>query len=149
MPSYITQSEFTTRFDETEIKQILGVTASGTIVSTKLDDAVIDAEAEVDSYLAQRYDLPLDSAPTRLKNVVCDIVRYRIYDDRASEEVRDRYKDAVKWLTALAKGQVTLGVAAATAPVGGVATTTVTRRFSRFDLDMGYTEPTTSPYRWS
>jgi phage gp36-like protein len=40
----------------------------------------------------------------------CDITRYRLYKDRASEEVSKRYDEAVAWLTNVSKGIVQLGL---------------------------------------
>jgi phage gp36-like protein len=43
--------------------------------------------------------LPLPTVPAVLTRITCDIARYRLWEDRASDEVRRRYDDAVKLLT--------------------------------------------------
>ncbi len=36
--------------------------------------------------------------------------RYRLYDEHATEQVTKRYEDAIKFLRAVAKGEVLLGI---------------------------------------
>lgn len=74
--------------------------------------AIDDASAEVDSYLG-RYTLPLAAVPRVLINVTCDIARYRLYDDRATDQVTRRYTDAVRMLEKVARGDLQLGMSAA------------------------------------
>jgi phage gp36-like protein len=78
--------------------------------------AIDDASAEADGYL-HRYKLPLATVPRVLLNVVCDIARYRLYDNRATDQVTRRYEDAVKLLKSISTGVVGLGLDAAQAPV--------------------------------
>lgn len=93
--------------------------------------AVVDAEAECDSYIATKYTLPLtgvtgpDNAPTALKRIVMDIAIYRLAreHDVLTEETTNRYNAAVRWLELVAKGTVTLvDVGTVNVPlVGGLA----------------------------
>jgi phage gp36-like protein len=107
--SYITQQELTRRFGEDEVIQLTDRARTGAVDTDVLDQAIDDAGAEIDGYLAGRYRLPLDPVPRALVPLAANIVRYRLYDDAAPDEVRSRYEDAVKFLTALAKGQFSLG----------------------------------------
>ena len=50
--------------------------------------------------------------PTVLVRLACDIARYHLYDDRATEQVAKRYNDAIKFLALVSKGDVQLGVSA-------------------------------------
>ncbi len=79
-----------------------------------LNAAILDAESEADGYLASRYHLPLPSVPDALMGRVCDIVRYRLWRDQASEEVRQRYRDAVSWFRDVSAGRAVLLLAADT-----------------------------------
>ncbi|MEW5885483.1 MAG: DUF1320 domain-containing protein [Pseudomonadota bacterium] len=81
-----------------------------------LERALDDASAEVSAYLAARYPLPLPAVPALLRNLACDMARYRLWRHAASEEVRQRYDDARRLLEHLASGKLTLGVPAAQAP---------------------------------
>lgn len=78
--------------------------------SVKLSAAIEEAGAEMDTFIAVTYALPLSSTPAFLKTVCCDIARYRLWDNSATDEVRNRYVDAVGWLKRLAKGEATLGL---------------------------------------
>ena len=74
--------------------------------------AINDAVAEADGYLAGRYSLPLPAVPPVLVGRLCDMARYRLWRDEASDEVRTRYRDAVAWLKDLSAGRATLVFAA-------------------------------------
>lgn len=100
---YATRDDLVARFTETEIAS-LEQDDSGAPSTEASTAALEDASAEADSYIAVKYTLPLPNTPTVLLRAVCDIARYRLYKDRATEEVRKRYDDAVSWLKLLAKG---------------------------------------------
>lgn len=70
--------------------------------------AIVDAVAEAEGYLAGRYVLPLPDVPPVLTGKLCDIVRYRLWREEASDEVRQRYRDAVSWLKDLSAGRAVL-----------------------------------------
>lgn len=75
--------------------------------------ALADADAEIDSYLAGRYALPLAVVPPVLSRLACDVAVYRLASEAGSgltEERRTRYEDAVAWLRRAADGQVSLGL---------------------------------------
>lgn len=74
--------------------------------------AINDAVAEADGYLAGRYSLPLPAVPPVLVGRLCDMARYRLWRDEASDEVRTRYRDAVAWLRDLSAGRAALVFAA-------------------------------------
>ncbi len=106
---YATQQDMIDRFAQVELIQITDRNNTGSIDAAVLGQALADADAAVDGYLASRYTLPLATIPKSLTRVACDIARYYLYDNAATEEVRNRYADAVKLLTALARGDITLG----------------------------------------
>lgn len=135
---YATLPGLVSRFGEDELVQLTDANRSGTVDISVLEQAIQDADGEIDSYLAVRYSLPLSTVPTALMRIACDVTRYRLYDSRAPEEIRKRYEDAVKWLAAVANGSVSLGLPHAQAPVqsgGVVAVAGEARRFSRTTLE--------------
>jgi len=109
---YASQDDLETRFGVIEIAQLSdrvnGTTADATVVAR----AISDAEAEIDGWLGQRYQLPLASVPAVLGLIACDLARYYLYDDRATDAVKKRYDDAVRRLKALANGEMVLDGAA-------------------------------------
>jgi phage gp36-like protein len=106
--TYATQSDLTDRFGAVELAQLTDRTNGVVIDATVLGRALTDADAEIDSYLATRYALPLASTPVVLVRMAADIARYRLYDDRVTEAVRQRYADAVSLLKRMATGEVQL-----------------------------------------
>jgi phage gp36-like protein len=133
--TYATQSDLVTRFGDTELIQLTDRQGTvGEIDSAVVDRALLDADAEIDGYLAARYALPLASVPRLVLGAACDIARYRLYDDRATEQVTRRYEDAIKLLKLIAEGKVQLGLDAAAQPVvvaGGPQAEGADRVFSR------------------
>ena len=64
--------------------------------------AIADAEAEVNSYLAP-VGLVGITPPKALVLKACDIARYYLHEDGATEIVRERYKQAIVWLKEVMK----------------------------------------------
>ncbi len=106
---YATVFDLTDRFGEHEIEELV---RSGTEAAdmSRAEKALADGAAEIDAYLGSQYELPLVHSPRVLIRLNCDIARYRLWDDQASEEVRARYEDAIRFLEAVAKGLIALGV---------------------------------------
>ena len=67
-----------------------------------------DASQIADGYICAYYTVPLEGAPQNLKIYVCDIARYLLWKSRASEEVRQRYEDAISYLKLVASGKAKL-----------------------------------------
>lgn len=106
--TYATLPEMVTRFGEPELVQRTDRVDGVAIDTVVLGNALADADAEIDSYLAGRYTLPLASTPVVLVRLAADIARYRLYDDGVPETVRQRYEDAVSLLKRFASGDVQL-----------------------------------------
>ena len=120
---YCTLQDLVDRFGETEILQLTDRAHRDRIDEEVLDRAIEDAGGEIDGYITAAGYLPasLDPVPRILVAYACDITRYRLYDNAATDQVTRRYDDAIKFLRALAKGDVRLdarepepGVGAAT-----------------------------------
>lgn len=116
--TYATQADLVERFGETEIAQLTDRDNGAVIDATVVARALADADAEIDGYLAARYALPLATAPALLTRLAADIARYRLYDERTTEAVRQRYQDATRMLDRIAAGTVDLGAAAPEADTG-------------------------------
>lgn len=106
--TYATLETMVERFGSDELTQRTDRTGTGEMDAKVMDRALADADAEVNSYLAVRYALPLAGVPTVLARVAADIARYRLYDDGVPETVRKRYEDAVALLKRIANGDVKL-----------------------------------------
>ena len=108
-----------------------------------IDAAIGDADAEIDGYLAKRYAVPLTPAPKVINKFSKDIAVYNLFSrigiDESSEQKTylNRYNAAIKFLTLVAEGKVSLGVDAedpATAAATGFAVKSNTRLFSRASM---------------
>lgn len=107
--SYTTQADLEARFGASEILQLADRDGNGVIDAGVISLTLADTDAEIDGYLSGRYSLPLSPVPANLARIACDIARYRLWKDMASEEVRQRYADAVRYLEKLASGAISLG----------------------------------------
>jgi phage gp36-like protein len=81
-------------------------------------EAIARADAEIDSYLALRYPVPLTTASKRVKSLSVDLALYQLYSRRglAPEVRRRRYEDAVAFLRQVALGQAVIDGAGGDAP---------------------------------
>lgn len=140
--TYATQSDLTDRFGATELAQLTDRTNGLVIDTTVLGRALSDADAEIDSYLASRYTLPLASTPVVLVRMAADIARYRLFEDHATTAVRQRYEDAVSLLKRMATGDVQLAgstpLVAATSGRGNAVATKAPARVFSTDALSGY-----------
>lgn len=109
MPYAIAQNMID-RFEERELIQLTDRDNTGAIDSAVLNKALGDADAVIDGYLAGRYPLPLSVIPKPLELYACDIARYLLHDNAATDQITKRYNDAIKFLERVAKGEISIGV---------------------------------------
>lgn len=117
--TYATQADLTDRFGAVEMAQVTDRVSGVVIDVTVLGRALSDADAEIDSYLATRYSLPLASTPVVLVRLAADVARYRLFDDAAPAQVRQRYEDAINLLKRMASGDVQLAGSTVLTPATG------------------------------
>lgn len=86
------------------------VDGDGVVDMDQVNKSLASASAEIDSYLAARYTLPIAGTHPYLVQLCVDIAIYRQSNARSfvTEEVRTRYEDAVKALRAYADGKASL-----------------------------------------
>lgn len=108
--AYITTQQFIDAFGERELSELTGDEAQ--IFARAADDA----DALINGYVATRYKLPLASTPPLVVAWALDIARFRLWGQRAPDEVRARYDDAVAALKDLARGLIALPPDAAGTP---------------------------------
>jgi phage gp36-like protein len=121
--TYAVQADLVERFGEQEIIQLTDRKGIGVIDEDVLARSLQDADAEIDGYIGGRVTLPLTSVPKILVGYACDIARYKLYADDPTENVRNRYKDAIRFLELVGQGKLSLGVTTDNEPVvtaGGV-----------------------------
>jgi phage gp36-like protein len=147
MPFYISQASIEQRQSEEAVNFAADDDGDQDLDEEKVAEAIRDAEAEVNSYVAVCFELPLPgvtdipapeanaSVPPELRRVAVDIAMYRMVPehDRLTKERRKRYEDAVAWLEKLAAKKVTLTVAAPAS--GGVTRYGPDRIMTRDKMD--------------
>lgn len=127
--SYATRTDLEERYGATELTQRESMLATGAVAQ-----ALADADALIDGYLARRYKTPLDAPPSNLPRIACQLARYLILGNAADERARADYEDALAWLKDVAAGRVTLPcppASAAAAPAATVELVSSERVFSR------------------
>ena len=79
-----------------------------------VQDAISDADGEIDGYLAKKHSVPLNPVPKIINKLSKDIAVYNLFsrigiDDERDKNYLERYKAAIKFLENIAKGIVTIG----------------------------------------
>lgn len=93
------------------------------ITETSVDiDAFLDSiNAEVDSYVAGAIVMPpIAAAIAIVRGAAADIARYRLFRDAASELMRQRFEDALQFLSRIAARKIVLPVAPPDPDAGSV-----------------------------
>ncbi|WP_062497070.1 gp436 family protein [Gluconobacter potus] len=111
--AYASVSDLIQRFGEREL--INNTTPEGmpreAIDQARVGQALTDASALIDSFLNRKFQVPLQNAPASVVNACCKIARFDIAQSGATQptdQMRLDQKDALNWLTLIAKGTVTL-----------------------------------------
>lgn len=110
---YATLEAMVNKFGEREIIALTdrGPPFTNTINNDVLNDAIETVNGEIDSYIGSRYAVPLNPVPKVLTQQACDMVRYYLTGAAATatDDITSRYNNAIKFLTRVNKGELTLG----------------------------------------
>lgn len=109
MPRYAQLTDLVARFGDEEIVQLTDRTNNDQIDEAVANDALDEAEAEVEGYLRGRYPLPLQSAPRQVKDVILHLARERL-DPNPPDVVMQRAREAREMLKAISGGRVQLDI---------------------------------------
>ena len=107
---YASKQDMIDRFGNDEMIQLTDRSMAGVIDDTVLNRALEDADGEINGYLGSRFTTPVSPVPTTLLRIACDMARYYLYDDNATDQVTKRYNDSIKFLKDIAKGDVSIGI---------------------------------------
>ncbi|MFA5825840.1 MAG: DUF1320 domain-containing protein [Gallionellaceae bacterium] len=113
--SYATLADLIDQFDEHEVLALTDRNGDGVPDAPLVAKALLRASNTIDSYLAGRFPLPLSVVPDQLVDLCCDIARYKLVGSTVTEteEVRNRYKDALKALEQIRDGKLDIGLTVA------------------------------------
>lgn len=110
--AYATQADLVAQFGEREVMALADRDNLGIIDAGLVASALDDASAEIDGYLVGRYIVPITAVSRLIVTYCCDIARYRLSGATVTEvdTVRNRYKDAIRFLEGVRDGKNDLGV---------------------------------------
>lgn len=131
--SYSTRAEVREMIKDDALNAIIGDTfieepaKREELVAPIIDVAIADADGEIDGYLAKRYAVPLAPVPKVINKFSKDIAVYNLFSRIGIDEGTDqktylnRYNAAVKFLTLVAEGKVSIGADADGDPAAAAA----------------------------
>ena len=112
--AYATQVDIIALYGETAL-YIADRDGDGVLDADAIERVLASATAEIDSYLAVRHALPLPEVPELLRQLAVDIGLYRlaVWRDALSEDIRQRFEDAIATCKRIADGKQALVLTAA------------------------------------
>lgn len=119
MATLAARADLVARFEnDDEVIRLTDGTEAGAIDYDVVDEVLDDAEGEVNSYLATRVAIPVDTTgetvlAARLKSVVLDIAQYKLISRKGvvSEPKRMLHDNAILWLQNVSTGKAELPTA--------------------------------------
>jgi phage gp36-like protein len=111
--SYCTPTQLEERYGADLLVQLTdrAEPATGQIDATVIDRALADTDAEIDGFLAGRYQLPLATTPQMVTNLALAIAFYKLHRRETDDKTRRDYDDALKRLKDIQQGVFKLNVA--------------------------------------
>lgn len=136
--SYATVADMTSRFGETEMFRVSVADgalppAGDPMPTTRILQALSDASVLIDSYLRQRYTVPVAPPPVELVRAACVLARYDLAhggDREPSEQMRLARKEVLTWLGFIGTGEVSLEGVVPVSAAGGARVSDRPRAFA-------------------
>lgn len=117
--SYVSNTEIQQRLGNAAYVQLTDDDGDGAPDAVVVDEARLAGEGTVNSYLARRFQVPIDLAvhpdlAPLLKSITLDLVEQRLRERRppVPDGTIARHRDAVRWLQAVADARIELPSAA-------------------------------------
>jgi phage gp36-like protein len=110
--AYCTIEDIKTLLPEETLVQLTDDEGAGTMHPGRVQEAIAQADAEIDSYCNTKFTVPFADPAPIVKKLSVDIAIYNLYSRRGEKipETRsERYKNAVRQLEGIAKGTIKLG----------------------------------------
>jgi phage gp36-like protein len=111
--SYITVDEFILLLDPKDVSELSDDASGGSAAEETIQPLLDQATGVCDSYIAVKYTTPLANPSDGVKFACTRIASYFLHLRRpftVSESVKEAYDEAIKWLEALAAGDVVLPI---------------------------------------
>ena len=114
--SYCTQTDIATAITDEKLIDLTDDAGSGSVVAGVVTEAIGHADGLIDSYVSERYAVPLSPVPSVIKSVSVTLAIYWLY--RRRREVPDHITQdrdrQLRLLQGIADGKVNLGAATET-----------------------------------
>lgn len=110
---YSTIEDIKKMLPEAELLRLTDDEDAGAINTARVDEAIAQADAEIDAYVGARYSVPLAGAPEFIRKASVDLAIYNLHSRTAlalPEVRRERYTNTVRLLEGISSGKVTLGM---------------------------------------
>lgn len=109
--AYSLQADLLEQISSDKLIQLTDDADIGSIDADVISRAIADADAEIDGYCGRRYTVPFTTVPAIIRKVSVDIAIYNLYARRkgAPDDRQKRYDNAIKFLTNVSKGLISLG----------------------------------------
>jgi len=111
--AYCTRTDIVKQTDEETLVGLTDDFDTGVADEGVIAQAISDADAEIEVYCGERYrdSLPFSPVPAIIAKLSVDITIFNLYDRKlgAPEHIEKRHANAIKLLTNISKGTVTLG----------------------------------------
>lgn len=106
--AYAAVQDMISRFTEQEVKQLAPAAGAPGYDAVRVQQVLDDASAELDSFLAIRFAVPLAQVPELVVKFTCDLAREAL-DRTGRAHVLEAGKRARAWARDVAQGRATLG----------------------------------------
>ncbi|MCL7471051.1 DUF1320 domain-containing protein [Escherichia coli] len=114
--NYATVNDLCARYTRTRLDILTRPkTADGQPDDAVAEQALADASAFIDGYLAARFVLPLTVVPSLLKRQCCVVAWFYLNESQPTEQITAAYRDTVRWLEQVRDGKTDPGVESRTA----------------------------------
>ena len=118
---YATQAQLTKRYGEAMLVAATdrGSVPAGVPDAAVIADALAEADAVIDGYLAGRYALPLAQVPPLLADLAKALTIWKLHPYDAAPKLKDEYDAAMRMLRDIADGRVKLQLSGVETPGTG------------------------------
>lgn len=112
---YCTLFDLKKLIDEPTLTQLSDLENSGSLDESVIDEAIKTADAQIDSYIANKVqEVPLTTVPTLINKISAKMTIHELYTNRMTgfppESVNDWYKDCLRQLEAIRSGKMQLNI---------------------------------------
>lgn len=106
--AYAAVQDMIERFTEQEVRQLAPSAGAPGYDLARVEQVLADASAELDSFLAVRFAVPLTTVPALVVKFTCDLAREAL-DRTGRAHVLEAGKRARAWARDVAQGRASLG----------------------------------------